>query len=469
MDWSNDITVGLPAPRDDEPESLRDDIAHELKDHLACAFTAESRNTEDEAAALDAVLERFGDPVRIGRQLWFDAMREKIMTQRILLGTVVLTAVVSISATVLGWVSAREARSAAETLLAESRAADEKLLEQTRTENESLRDAVASLTRQYARVKVRLVYNDVDQTPVESLRPVLSGGSPEGVYSSKVDSSGLADFGLLPAGRYELRVRFPDADSVTFGGSGERFEKQFRAESGEEYEFEVVCPSKRPAESVLVSFNVDWPQDLREKDLLVFAAVENVGRDVAGAHWELPIGVPAVCIKPDGFVTLSSRVVAGEFRLGMSGFDPRFARRRAGAAEAPRRAPTFALTAGAVDWTSRSSMKLPEENYRLTQIVVTRAEAVGESERTLRQGSELPLLSEKVRAFPVVVATSGDWSERRQRSRLPTTKYEAPLEPEQKFTAAPGRPNQWTIKLTDEFWNRVREALESDDGQNPKE
>ena len=94
MAWSEDITGELPAPRDDEPEHLRQDIADELSDHLDCALNRELYFTQDEQQAKQNVLSRFGNVNRIARKLWFDWMKEKIMSQRLNLAmTTLMTAV----------------------------------------------------------------------------------------------------------------------------------------------------------------------------------------------------------------------------------------------------------------------------------------------------------------------------------------------------------------------------------------
>src|SRR5258708_39845099 len=83
MTWHPDIAGDLPAPRDDEPSSLRQDIADELADHLRSSFNRELHFTPEESSAKNNVLDRFGDPRRVARQLWFDAMKEKIVSQRL--------------------------------------------------------------------------------------------------------------------------------------------------------------------------------------------------------------------------------------------------------------------------------------------------------------------------------------------------------------------------------------------------
>lgn len=78
----NDVLVDLPAPLDDEPPSVRQDIADELADHLACAYRRELLKTADERTAWQRVLDRFGNPQRIAYQLWFQALWGRIMLNR---------------------------------------------------------------------------------------------------------------------------------------------------------------------------------------------------------------------------------------------------------------------------------------------------------------------------------------------------------------------------------------------------
>src|SRR5712675_1973147 len=83
MSWPPDTADELPAPRDDEPSSLRQDIADELADHLQSSLARELHFTPEESTAKQTILDRFGDPRRIARRLWFDALQEKIMSQRL--------------------------------------------------------------------------------------------------------------------------------------------------------------------------------------------------------------------------------------------------------------------------------------------------------------------------------------------------------------------------------------------------
>lgn len=84
--FDQDFLADLPAPRDDEPPQLRGDIADELADHLHCAHRREMLKDGNDEAARQRVLDRFGDPKKLARRLWWQAMWSRIMGQRLLAG-----------------------------------------------------------------------------------------------------------------------------------------------------------------------------------------------------------------------------------------------------------------------------------------------------------------------------------------------------------------------------------------------
>jgi HAAS len=128
MDWPEDLARELPAPRTDEPPELRRRIIAELRDHLHTDWQRELLRTGDAERARRNVLIRFGDPARLARKLWFDAMREKIMMQRGML--VALLAMVLVSAGSLGltWFVVAQAGQVNQALLEQNRAVNQSLL-----------------------------------------------------------------------------------------------------------------------------------------------------------------------------------------------------------------------------------------------------------------------------------------------------------------------------------------------------
>ena len=103
MDLRDALSAELPPPREDEPAGLRQDILDELSDHLKCAYHRELLRGAHPAAAGQRVLNRFGDPEAVACRLWLDAMKGKIMAQRILVATCVVVALASLTLTGVIW------------------------------------------------------------------------------------------------------------------------------------------------------------------------------------------------------------------------------------------------------------------------------------------------------------------------------------------------------------------------------
>lgn len=119
MTWPEISIEDFPPRRDDEPSSLRQDILDELSDHFACALNRELLKNPDEQLARRRVIDQFGDPIKIARQLWLEAMKERIMSQRIMTGISAVMAACSIAVVGIAWV-----------LMKESQVVNQKMLEQ---------------------------------------------------------------------------------------------------------------------------------------------------------------------------------------------------------------------------------------------------------------------------------------------------------------------------------------------------
>ena len=96
MDFRETLSAQLPPPQPDEPAGLRQEILDELNDHLVCAYHREILRGADRSVARRRVLEQFGDPAELACRLWLDAMRGKIMAQRVFIGTCALVAAASL-------------------------------------------------------------------------------------------------------------------------------------------------------------------------------------------------------------------------------------------------------------------------------------------------------------------------------------------------------------------------------------
>lgn len=252
MDWSDSIAAGLPQPHDDEPPSLRDDIADELADHLHASLARELRRTADEGAAREAVLERFGDPRQIARKLWLDAMKEKLMAQRLTLAAVAALVAICGAMSFANWQMVRQGR---ELNLA--------LLEELRAQRAS--PAAVPLSNDWTKISVRCVKGRPGGEPAAAYDVWLEGKllneSDTLRLHQKTSPDGTVSFGPVRPGQYEISLLSPWLETA---------KRQFVALGAAEHVEEVICPVVAPSEKrVPVAAGVDWPADLRDKPLFV--------------------------------------------------------------------------------------------------------------------------------------------------------------------------------------------------------
>jgi hypothetical protein len=271
------VSEELPAPRGDEPSGLRQDIADELGDHLQCALRRESLDNSDENEARESVLKKFGDPRRIARRLWLDAMQERIMSQRITLALAALVTIVCLLALGIVWRVAEDSRAANLALVDGVRAANDALM--SKLENLSDRGARAA-NLDWKETRVRVVQGEPGGSAVETCTLTLVGTSEQwtGLTLTKTtDSDGVADFGLLHVGRYSLNVMTPWGERGT----------QYLFVVPHSTVHEIVCPAQRPEHQL--AFQVDWPADLRNRNLYVFAQLSSEQNQFGVAdEWSFP-------------------------------------------------------------------------------------------------------------------------------------------------------------------------------------
>jgi hypothetical protein len=162
---SREFTAGLPAPRDDEPPGLREGIVAELADHLACAYHRELHRTGDEELARRNVLARFGDPAQVAYRLWWDAMKEKIMSQRLMLAASLVMALACVGMFALMW----QSQAAHQRQIAELMQQMQTLIQQV-----SERPQPAVAPSEWTPVELRLVRETEDGPPAARVEVTLS-------------------------------------------------------------------------------------------------------------------------------------------------------------------------------------------------------------------------------------------------------------------------------------------------------
>ncbi len=241
-----DLSAGLPAPRDDEPEMLRQDIWDELNDHLASACDQEQQrlllagSTDPDnvkQTAMQQVLERFGNPVHIARRLWWDAMWERVMTQRTQTTALVVVALVAIAMFFLMW----QQTGANRQLIADNQKLQTALLEQLdklANRPEPAPAAVSTAPSEWNRLKVVCRWDTDSGAPAADVRVRVVGASDNVTGIPPIDqqsnSDGQVDVGLLLYGQYQLTAETP---------AGLIYETLISMHPGTDSTITLACPS----------------------------------------------------------------------------------------------------------------------------------------------------------------------------------------------------------------------------------
>ena len=242
MSWREGIEAGLPPPLDGESADLRRDIIDELADHFACAMQRERECTDDEAAAQRAVIERFGNPGRVAYRLWFDAMKETIMNQRISLVTNIVVAMACIAIALVAFNSLRQNTALSNALLAKLEAIG------AGTEAKTTSSVWAEAT-----IPVL-----VDDKPAVDYLVTLSGemfnpGKSETLYDH-TGEDGFVAFGPIRPGKYSARVKDP---------SGLQYSTRVVLYPGAQELDPVIMPALKP-QPIAVSFALDLPEVVKD-------------------------------------------------------------------------------------------------------------------------------------------------------------------------------------------------------------
>jgi hypothetical protein len=279
MDDRAALSTELPAPRDDEPAGLRQDILDELADHLACSYNRELLRGASPSEAWRSVIERFGDPAAVARRLWLDAMRGKLMAQRILITSCLMMTAACFG--VVGLVWNQSSRSAAQAAEANRRLAE--MLTQTQATNQEMFKQLQAMTKpapsaksqEWIPVTFKLIVEKPDGPPAVGYEIVLGrgygGASKEGAIHRYTDSDGLADFGVVQPGDWEYTLERSWGGTQAWKATG-----SLNAMPGASVSRQIICP-RSPADVASVHLKIDWPSDLANKDLRAVALFEHAG------------------------------------------------------------------------------------------------------------------------------------------------------------------------------------------------
>ncbi len=249
MDFRDSLAADLPAPRDDEPGSLRDDILDELADHLACAYRQEVMRGADAQSARQRVLERFGDPGALARQLWFDAMKGRIMKQRILMVYSIVLTLVCVGLVGMFLMQSVRAQRAAREALAQAveerhraEVAQQQVLQQLQAISKA---AESAKSPDWIPVTFKLTQETLDGPPAMGFHASLGKGdqgwNKEGAIHRESDDKGIIEFGVVQPGDWEYFVYQGS------GGSGDwRTSGKLIIVPETTVNKTIVCPSTTP-------------------------------------------------------------------------------------------------------------------------------------------------------------------------------------------------------------------------------
>jgi hypothetical protein len=489
MDFHDGLSADLPSPRDDEPASLRDDIMDELADHLACIYRRELLRGADSKLARKRVLDRFGDPAAMARRLWFDAMKGKIMAQRILVSCCVLLTLISLALAGVMWMQVIDSRrmaammtARAEHQLHEAQQAQEQMLKQLSALSKAVENPRSP---DWIPVSFKLAQERLDAPPGVGFQAALgrgSGGSnkPEAIQRVS-DANGMIDFGVVQPGDWEFRLTRPSRGAISWRTIG-----TLNVLPGTKIERAIVCPDVT-AGPIPVNIHLNWPADLAEEQLCVIASLTHQGFTYQPMiHWNLFI---PYLMRPDGCSTrfvlcgptkdrvqdvFPDRVFlgGGGATSGVAGFSTETPETRTDWA------PPIHVTIGGVD-IEQVPKPLTWElgTYRLTRLAILRPswEQVRDPMGPLEPSGAFDLVlhingvstqaqDSSFGVFPLdqpfVAGGMGARSTERSRVLVSPSFSNTPANT---FEVRKGRVNDWSITLNEDTIKSIRDRLASDD------
>jgi hypothetical protein len=287
MDFRETLSALMLPPRDDEPASLRQNILDELGDHLAFANNRELLCGANSQLAKQRVLERFGDPAAVAHRLWLDAMKGKIMAQRMLIATCMVVTLASLSLVGLVWMQSR--RAAAETTEANRKLSES--LAQANITNKGMLvklDEMAKAIQNprstgWNAVTFKLVEEGPGGLPAVGFSVELTRAEePEAKATWRTsDASGGVEFGSMNPGDYQFVIKKTWDD-----GNQQRTSGFLNVQPGVEVVKQISCP-RIPPEHAPVQLQCRWPADLANRGLFLHAFFISQGQTTSsGWQWD---------------------------------------------------------------------------------------------------------------------------------------------------------------------------------------
>jgi hypothetical protein len=199
----------------------------------------------------------------VAHWLWFDAMKEKIVSHRITLAASLVVAVACLFVAGMSW----------------------QMSQQNRDANGAILDKLSFLATQQQQhqsldwnpMKVRLVTGSEEGPPAVGVKARLDGavsggfggGAVKNTSSSMMpmleevsDADGYVDFGLVRYGTYHLSLVCPWQESGSIS---------LTVRPGQTFSKTIVCPTE--PEKVNLALQIDMPEDLKQRELWVCGVI----------------------------------------------------------------------------------------------------------------------------------------------------------------------------------------------------
>lgn len=192
------------------------------------------------------------------------------MSQRILIGTVVLLAIACLAASGFAWMAVQEGREVNRAMLENNRAMMEHLTSLALASPEQTKDE-SSHANVWVPLKFKLVKDTPDGPPAVGYRIRLAGKFVGTEVEAQIiektsDDNGVVDYDAVYPGYFVAEIWTP---------WNEHSYRRFNVHPNKPHVEKIVCPGK-DIPDVDVQVVVDWPEDLRDLDLgLVCRVTQN--------------------------------------------------------------------------------------------------------------------------------------------------------------------------------------------------
>jgi hypothetical protein len=228
-----------------------------------------------EKVTLHATLARFGDPAAVARGLWRDAMKEKIMAQRLMSVMVVVASAACVMCAAFMWQLVQSNRESQQSLLAAQR---EMLAAAIAKLQQSAVAAGPSESELWQLLRVKVVDPEGQAVAATATCSGKSFGSGNDIHQREAtDAQGIADFGRLPTGQYTISVHVDSSHEFSSGTS-------IILGPGRPSELTIKCPLELP-DPVAVHFAISPPAKLETQPLYYVIWLSPRGRSFAGQSW----------------------------------------------------------------------------------------------------------------------------------------------------------------------------------------